>query len=78
MGKTTRLMVGCAAALIAAVALSAPAFAAEQVVKIVTLDWPPYTGKVFFNGAATTVISTAEPALSLRVALLISTSFSSM
>ena len=45
--------IGLAVAVVAAIGVSAPVAAGEQVVRVATLDWPPYTGKALPKGGAT-------------------------
>ncbi|MEM7221859.1 MAG: ABC transporter substrate-binding protein [Pseudomonadota bacterium] len=54
MSGTKRPCFGVLAILLLALGLSGPALAADQVVRIATLDWPPYTGKDLPAGGATT------------------------
>ena len=53
---TKKRIVTCLAALVLACGLSAPLLAADKVVRITTLDWPPYTGKDLPLGGATTEV----------------------
>ena len=52
--KTWRPNLAFAGSLLIALGMWSPVLAADQVVRIATLDWPPYTGKDLPEGGATT------------------------
>ena len=54
MQKVASLGIGLAVLGVLAIGFSTSVMAAEQVVRIATLDWPPYTGKDLPKGGATT------------------------
>jgi polar amino acid transport system substrate-binding protein len=54
MQKVVGLGIGLAVAVVLATGLATPVMSGEKVVRIATLDWPPYTGKDLPKGGATT------------------------